>query len=204
MAEAILAFITAYGYGAVFALMVLENIFPPIPSEVILPFIGYSAAAGELNFILALLVATAGSLCGTFVWFAVGWLVPMPELERFFRRYGGYIAIEHKDFMAAVRFFTRFEVPVVFFGRLLPGVRSVISIPAGCVHMPVKLFLMLSLCGTLLWNTMLLLLGYIVLDDFALVERYMNPIADGIIYAFILLYLAQVIRFAYRKYRHGA
>jgi membrane protein DedA with SNARE-associated domain len=200
MAEAILMFISNYGYVAVFVLMVLENIFPPIPSEVILPFVGYSAAMGQLNFVLALCVATLGALVGTLFWFAVGWLVPLAQLERFFKRYGGYVAIEYRDFKRAVTFFTKYEKIVIFTGRLMPGVRSVISIPAGCVRMSPKLFLLLSFLGALLWNTMLMLGGFFILDDFALVEKYMEPIANGIIYVFIGLYVFQVARFMYRRY----
>ncbi len=199
MAESILSFITEYGYAAVFFLMVLENIFPPIPSEVVLPFIGYSAAEGNLHFGLALIVATIGSLVGTLFWFAVGWLVPLPRLERFFKRFGGYVAIEHKDFVHAVAFFTRYEKLVVFFGRLMPGVRSVISIPAGVVRMDPKTFLSLSAAGTFLWNTLLMSGGYIILDDYSIVEQYMEPVADFIIYTFILLYVFQVMRFLYRR-----
>ncbi len=201
MAEAIFSFITEYGYVAVFFLMVLENVFPPIPSEVILPFIGYASAQGDLNLVVALAVATAGSLLGTSLWFLIGWLVPTSSLENFFRRFGVFVAIELKDFQMAVRTFTRFERMAVFFGRLIPGVRSIISIPAGSIRMPVKLFLVLSLCGTLLWNTMLLLLGYFVLDDFAVVETYMEPVADAIIMLFIILYLLQVVRFVIRHVR---
>ncbi len=199
MAEGILAFISEYGYGAVFLLMVVENVFPPIPSEVILPFVGYSAAIGEINLLLALLVATLGSLLGTSLWFAVGWLVPLPILEQFFRRFGGYVAIELRDFQKAVAFFHRYERYVVVFARLLPGVRSVISIPAGCVRMDPKTFLLFTTIGTLLWNTLLILGGFFVLDEFPLVEELMAPVADGIIYLFILLYVVQVIRFTYRR-----
>lgn len=201
MADAIFSFITEYGYVAVFFLMVLENVFPPIPSEVILPFIGYAAAEGQINLVLALGVATLGSLFGTSLWFLVGWLVPATALENFFRKYGGFVAIELKDFQLAVATFTRFERTAVFVGRLIPGVRSVISIPAGSVRMPVKLFLTLSLCGTLLWNTMLILIGYFVLADFSLVETYMAPVTDIVLFGFLLLYILQVIRFVVRRVR---
>lgn len=203
MAEAILVFITEHGYVAVFFLMMFENIFPPIPSEVILPFVGHSVAASHLNFLLALIVSTLGALTGTLFWFAIGWLVPLPKLEYFFKQFGGYVAIEYKDFTKAVNFFTRYEKWVVFFGRLMPGVRSVISIPAGVVRMDIKVFLLLSGVGTLIWNTALILGGFLILDDFSLVERYMKPIADAIIYLFIALYGVQVIRFIYRRRCEG-
>lgn len=199
----ILSFITQVGYPAVLALMFLENIFPPIPSEIILPFVGYAVAQGNLNFTLALLVATAGSLLGTTAWYFVGRLVPISRLESFFLRYGGYIAIELRDFQMVMRFFQKYKMPVVLFGRLLPGIRSGISIPAGCVQMPIHSFLALSALGTLLWNTALMLAGYVVLGNFASVSQYLNPVADGIIYGLIILYLLQVVRFTVRRWRQG-
>ncbi|MFM2340207.1 MAG: hypothetical protein RLZZ360_843 [Candidatus Parcubacteria bacterium] len=203
MAEAILSFITANGYLGVFVLMVAENLFPPIPSEVILPFIGHLAASGELSLLPALLVATLGALFGTTLWFLIGWVVSVPVLERFFRRYGGYVAIDVRDFRKATKWFTRYELPAVFFGRMVPAVRSIISIPAGCVRMRPSVFLALSFLGALIWNIILIGLGFVFLDDYTLVSRYMTPIADIIIYLFIGLYLLQVCRFVWRRARHG-
>lgn len=200
MADSILAFISNQGYLGVFLLMVAENLFPPIPSEVILPFIGHLAATGELALIPALLVATLGAVCGTSLWFLVGWLVPVPILERFFARYGGYVAISLKDFQGATGFFTRYELPALFFGRMIPAVRSVISIPAGCVRMRVSTFFILTALGTFIWNTVLIGLGFIFLDDYTLVDQYMSPIADIIIYSFIALYVLQIIRFSLRRH----
>jgi membrane protein DedA with SNARE-associated domain len=199
MADAILQFITEQGYVGVFILMVLENVFPPIPSEVILPFIGHLAASGELSLIPALFVATLGALVGTSLWFLLGWIVPVPILERFFSRFGGFVAIDVKDFRAATNFFTKYELPAVFFGRMIPAVRSVISIPAGCVRMKPSVFLLLSVLGAGIWNTMLIGIGFIFLDDYRIVDTYMSPIADIIIYCFIALYVLQVIRFSWRK-----
>ncbi len=88
MTDAIVEFMGAYGYGAVFLLMVVENVFPPIPSEVILPYVGHLAATGELNVWLALLVAVAGSLLGTSFWFMIGWILSVSRLKHFFRRWG--------------------------------------------------------------------------------------------------------------------
>lgn len=202
MADAILAFITEQGYLGVFVLMVAENLFPPIPSEVILPFIGHLAATGELSLIPALLVATAGAVFGTSIWFAVGWMFPVAVLERFFRRFGGYVAISAKDFRSATNFFTKYELPAIFFGRMVPAVRSVISIPAGCVRMRPSVFFTLTFLGALIWNTVLIGLGFIFLDDYLIVDKYMTPVADVIIYLFIFIYLLQVVHFVWRRFRH--
>ena len=157
MSTWIITFITTYSYAGVFLLMVAENIFPPIPSEVVLPFIGHAVAEGEMNFGLALLAATLGSILGTCVWFLIGWLVPVERLARFLRLYGGYIAITERDFLKATSLFSKFKVPVVFFGRMVPGVRSVISIPAGSVHMNPRTFILYSLAGSAIWNATLMI-----------------------------------------------
>lgn len=200
MADAILQFITTHGYLGVFLLMVAENLFPPIPSEVILPFIGHLTATGELAFVPAVVVATVGAVVGTSVWFVLGWLVSVPVLERFFTRFGGYVAIHVKDFRLASAFFTKHERAAVFFGRMIPTVRSVISIPAGCVRMPLLTFLLYSTIGTLIWNLLLMSAGYWLLQDYTQASRYMGPIADVIITGFIVAYLVQVSRFVWRKY----
>ncbi len=199
MTEAVINFISLHGYLGVFILMVAENIFPPIPSEVVLPFVGHSVAKGELNFILALLVASVGSFLGTLFWFALGWFAPAAKLEKFFRKYGGYVAISGKDFHKATSFFVKYEIPAVFFGRMIPGVRSMISIPAGSVRMNFKKFVVYSFAGLFIWNTALMSIGYFALSDYSIVETYMKPIGDAIIYFFILVYVVQVIRFILDK-----
>ncbi len=198
MSDWILAFITEQDYLGVFFLMVIENVFPPIPSEVILPFIGHLAATGELSLLPALLVATLGSMFGTSMWFLLGWLVPVDILERFFARYGGWVAIDVRDFKNATNFFTKYELPAVFFGRMIPAVRSVISIPAGCVRMKPMTFLLLSTLGAGIWNTLLIGFGFLFLDDYGVVQHYMSPVADVIITLFIALYVVQVVRFTWR------
>ena len=199
MAEAVINFITQHGYLGVFILMFAENVFPPIPSEVVLPFIGHSVAKGELSFFLALVTASFGSFLGTLFWFMIGWFAPAARLEKFFRKYGGYVAISGKDFHKATQFFVKYEIPAVFFGRMIPGVRSIISIPAGSVRMNVRKFVLYSMLGLFIWNTLLITIGYYALNDYTVVEKYMKPIGDAIIYLFITVYLIQVVRFVLDK-----
>ena len=142
MSEWIIAYIASHGYFGVIVLMFAENVFPPIPSEVILPFVGQSIAQGNLNFALALLAATTGSVLGTFLWFLLAWFVPATLLEKFLERYGGYVAVSKQDFHKATLYFEKYEILAVFFGRMIPAVRSMISIPAGCVRMNMKIFLL--------------------------------------------------------------
>ena len=194
-------FINAHGYFGVFMLMFIENIIPAIPSEIVLPFIGHAVASSEMNFFIALICATAGSMLGTMVWFAVGWYLSADQLEKFLRKYGGYVAISAKDFHKARNFFTRYEIPAVFFGRMLPIIRGVISIPAGSVRMPLRTFLFYSILGSLIWNGGLMYLGSAIFTDFTVADEYLKPITKIMIYGFIALYGLHVIRFAYKSNR---
>ncbi len=186
---------SSHGYVAIFLLMILEHIFPPIPSEVILPYVGHSAAMGEINVWLGIIISSVGSLVGTSFWFLFGWVLSVDRLHNFFQRFGGYIAITDKDFTKASKFFERHENATVFWARMIPTVRSVISIPAGSVRMSPWRFLVISGAGTLIFNTGLIMAGYLLLDDIYLVEKYVNPISNLIIVFFALAYLAQVVRF---------
>ena len=107
MISGIIEAVSTTGYIGVFLLTAIENIFPPIPSEIILPLIGKSVAEGNINFFLAVLAATLGGLVGTSFWYIIGWYMPAIMLEKFLRKYGGYIAITGKDFHKATKFFEK-------------------------------------------------------------------------------------------------
>jgi len=200
MTDALINFLNDGGYLAIFIMMMVENIFPPIPSEVILPYVGHMAAtSGEVSLWLAILVASVGSLLGTSAWFLLGWILSVEKLHNFFKRFGGYIAITVKDFEKGSNFFKRHERATVFFGRMIPTVRSVISIPAGSVRMNVLQFATISFTGILLWNTLLIGAGYFFLSDIHLVNKFVKPISDIVILFFILAYCFQVVRFLRNK-----
>lgn len=199
MSDFITNLIADGGYGGVFALMVLENVFPPIPSEIVLPFIGLSIASGALSPLPALAAATAGSVVGTTFWYLIGRFVSVERLSAFFSHYGAYVAISLEDFVRATTFFKRYQVPAVLGGRLIPTVRSVISIPAGSVKMSFGLFLVLSVIGSAVWNSLLMYGGYLLHQDFAAVEKYIDPVANGVVAFIVFLYIAQVVRFHWRR-----
>ncbi len=199
MADVIAEYIASSSYLGVFALMVLENVFPPIPSEIILPFVGFSIANGTLSAVPAVLAATAGSVLGTALWFLLGWFVSTDRLLRFFARYGAYVAISANDFTRAANLFKRYEIPAVFLGRMVPTVRSVVSIPAGSVRMRPLRFLFFTTLGTLLWNALLIGGGYILHDDIGVIEAYLNPVANTVIILIVLSYLFQITLFHIRK-----
>ncbi len=200
MAEGITALIADGGYVSVFLLMLAENVFPPIPSEIILPFVGLSIANGTLSPLPALLAATLGSVAGTTFWFAIGWYISAERLRNFFTKFGGYVAIRVTDFDKAISFFTKYQVQAVFFGRMVPTVRTVISIPAGSVRMSPKRFLFYTTVGTVIWNMALMTAGFF-LEDVTALEPYIGLATNVVVASFVLVYVLQVIRFHITKPR---
>lgn len=195
MIDFVVNFLSGSGYLGVVALMVLEVVFPPIPSEVVLPFVGHLVAGGEMTLWGAIVASWVGAILGALFWFYVGWVLSYERVMIFLRKFGGYIAITTKDFDRSFAFFKKYEDWAVFFGRLVPTVRSLISIPAGTVKMSVWRFIFISSISILIWNVALILLGYWFLVDGELVDKYIKPISEGVIWLVIILYILQVVRF---------
>ena len=195
MADWITGFITEYGYGAVVALMLLENVFPPIPSELIMPFAGYVAARGDLHPAGVVAAGSAGSLLGAVAWYAVGYWVGIDRLKRFARRHGRWITLSVEEVDQAQRWFARFGGIAVGVGRLIPAVRSIISVPAGVAQMRLDRFLLWSTIGTTAWSALLVMLGYQLGTRFSEVERWLSPVTWAIVLGALGAYL-------YRLFRH--
>lgn len=155
-----LAAIDRLGYAGLVALVALENLFPPVPSEVILPLAGYLASAGRLSLAGVVAAATAGSLLGAIVLYAAGAALGEARLRRLVGRYGRYAAVRAGDLDAAVRWLRRWGHAAVLLCRLIPIARSLISLPAGVVRMPLARFTVLTAAGATVWNASLAGLGY--------------------------------------------
>jgi membrane protein DedA with SNARE-associated domain len=148
--------VTSAGYPGILAAMVAENLFPPIPSEVVLPLAGYEVSQGNLAFIATVLAATGGSLIGALVLYAVGRYGGRPAIDR----WGRVLRISQGDVDRAERWFDRWGDWIVLFSRLVPLIRSVVSVPAGLMRMSVLRFALLTTLGSLLWNFLLVGAGY--------------------------------------------
>jgi membrane protein DedA with SNARE-associated domain len=148
------------GAWGLFALILLENVFPPIPSEVILPLAGFTVSRGEMGFLTALGAATAGSLAGALVLDGVGALVGERRLRSLVARYGRYLLLRESDVDRSADWFDRHGPKAVLIGRCVPGIRSLISIPAGLTRMRLPLFVLLTVAGSLVWNGALVGLGW--------------------------------------------
>ena len=166
--------IQSFGYAGVAFLMLAENLFPPIPSEVILPLTGFLVEQGGLTFLPALLVATGGSLAGALVLYALGrW-----GGRRLILRYGKVLRVKEADLDRADGWFDSYGGAVVLFGRIVPGVRSLVSIPAGLSEMPLGRFVLLTALGSGVWNSLLIGTGWLLGENWSQVAGVVGSISD--------------------------
>lgn len=150
------------GYAGIALIMFLETVFPPIPSEMVMPFAGLVAADGRLDFAMVIVAATLGSLAGALLLYFLGATIPLDKLRSWIGRYGRYALIHEADFDRSFQFFEKRGDLVVFFGRLIMLVRSLISLPAGAVRMRIPRFLFFTALGSGMWNTGLAAAGYLL------------------------------------------
>ena len=158
--------IAALGYPGITLVMFLENIFPPIPSEIVMPFAGFLVADnGEMTFPGIVIAGTLGSVLGALVIYHVGVWADDLVIRRFIRRYGRYFTVSEQDLDRALSFFDRYGEAIVFFGRLIPIIRSLISLPAGMKRMPLRRFLLFTALGTAIWTALLSAAGVILKEN---------------------------------------
>ena len=194
MVEWVLAVIAAGGLAGVAALMFAENLFPPIPSEVILPLAGYAAARGDLPLAGVILAATAGAVAGATVWKAAGRRIPEAGLRSWVDRHGRWLALEVRDLDRAQAFFPRWGGLAVFLGRLAPGIRTLISLPAGVLRMPWGVFLAWTTAGTFLWTLALTLTGAALASRHDQVAAWLDPVTEILLGLLLVAYLWRVWR----------
>lgn len=195
MAQWIIDFIEQYGYAAIAALMLLENVVPPIPSELIMPFAGFNAARGNLHPVWVVLTGTAGSVAGTLPWYWAGRKIGLQRLQAWADRYGRWLTVSRSDLLKAHDWFTKKGEAAVALGRLVPALRSVISAPAGIVRMPLVRFVCWSTAGSLVWTSLLALAGYVLEAHYESVGRWLDPVAKAIVAAAVGAYLWRVATF---------
>ena len=147
------------GYGAIALVMLLENLVPPIPSEVVMPLAGFLIQQGKLQLLPTLLAGLIGTVLGAWFWYGIGRLINEQRLEHWLQRHGRWMGLRPEDLARSRRWFNRHGVAVVFWGRIIPGVRTLVSLPAGIELMPQPLFLAWTTAGSLLWILLLTLAG---------------------------------------------
>lgn len=162
------------GYPGIAVLMFLEVVFPPIPSELIMPFGGFTAAKGELNLFGVVLAGSIGSMLGALVFYYLGKFLGTERLVKFANKYGRWLTVSGKDVQRADGWFDKYGYIVVFFCRFVPGIRSLVSLPAGVAGMKMAPFLLLTFIGNVIWNFILTYAGYTLGDNYALVDSYIG------------------------------
>lgn len=195
LAEWAIDVIDALGYWGLFLILVLENVFPPIPSEAVLPLAGFLTGQGRMNFFLAVIVATTGAVVGALILYAFGQWFGDHRIRWIVRKWGKWFAITEEDFDTASAWFDRRGNIAVLVCRCVPIVRSLVSIPAGIRRMPLVPFVAYSAIGSTVWNSILIGLGWIVGDNWEDIEHY----ADYLQYVVILLILVLGAYYVYKR-----
>ncbi|NMF57391.1 DedA family protein [Pseudanabaena yagii] len=188
------------GYLGIGLLMFLENLFPPIPSELIMPLAGYTATLpnSQIQVLPAILVGVVGTILGAIPWYYAGLVLGQQRLQILAGRYGKWIGISGEDIEKSVHWFQKHGAKAVLLGRLVPGIRTLISIPAGISKMPIVPFFIYSTIGTIGWVSLLTYAGYLLGKNYAIVEKYIDVVSKIVVVG-ILVAIAAFI--GYRLYK---
>jgi membrane protein DedA with SNARE-associated domain len=166
-----------------------------VPSELIMPLAGFSAARGELSIVGVLLAGTIGSVAGALFWYEVGRRIGVDRLRRWAGSHGRWLTLSPDELDQAMDWFERHRGPAVLVGRLVPAVRTLISVPAGVSRMPRPAFLAWTTLGTVLWTAFLAGAGYLLEGGYTKVEAWVNPVTNLVVTFLVLGYLYRVVTF---------
>lgn len=179
-----------FGYGMLALAMLLENVVPPIPSELILPLGGFLVQQGKLQMLPVILACLLGTVLGAWFWYGIGRLINEERLETWIARHGGWLGIRPESLASSREWFGRHGAALVFWGRMVPGIRTLVSVPAGIELMPQLSFLAWTTAGSLLWVVALTAAGKALGEGYGQVLAWTGPLA-GVI-RLVLLALAVV------------
>ncbi|MGC9138537.1 MAG: DedA family protein [Thermoplasmata archaeon] len=192
----IIDFLAKYGYAAIFFLMLLESMMLPIPSEVVIPFGGYLAYKGVLNIYGVILSATLGGLAGSYLAFLIGYYGG----RHFIIKYGKYMLIDRENMERAERWFSRYGSISVFTTRLVPVIRTFISLPAGIARMDTYRFLLYTFLGSLIWSIFLGVFGYLLKERWTIIFTAFSRL-DPVIVGIGIAILGYIIYKLYKNYK---
>ncbi len=201
VASLIIQFIQNTGYLGIFILMTLESALIPIPSEVTMTFSGYLVSNGSLSFILVVVVGTLANLVGSLLAYYLGYFLEETILLKWVQSYGKFILLSEHDYQVANKWFVKYGDKIVFISRLLPGVRTVISLPAGVFRMNLKKFVIYTTIGSLLWSALLTYVGLVLGKNWNRLEPYYHKfeiVIGFILVIFFLIYLEKHLNFRKR------
>ena len=175
--------------------MFLENLIPPIPSEIIMPLGGFFVYTGDLNFYILIVSGLIGTVVGALPWYFLGKLLNEKKLSNFIDRKGKFVGISLKDLDKSRLWFEKYGVLLVFWGRLIPGIRTLISVPAGIELMPLNKFLIWTSLGSLIWVIFLTSAGYLFGENYEIIGLYIDNFKIILKPIFVILILFFLIRF---------
>lgn len=193
MGEWIRDLIEQAGYPAIALLMLLETVFPPIPSEIIMSLAGLQASRGALTLWGVVIAGSFGAMAGNVAWYALARWLGYERFHPLIDRYGRWLTVDWKSVRRADAFFDRYDRWFVFFGRMMPTIRSLVSIPAGLFEMRWGAFLLWSTLGTLGWTGALAVAGHMLGSRFEEVDRWIGPVSTGIMAVLVLWYGVRVV-----------
>jgi membrane protein DedA with SNARE-associated domain len=189
MADWVIRLIEQTGYWGVGFLMFLETVFPPVPSEVIMPIAGVAAVNGHMTLAGVIAAGTFGAMSGNFFWYLVARWVGLKRFRPFIEKHGRWLTLDWYEVEKVERLFGRFGGVIVGVGRMMPTIRSMISIPAGLLHMKLPKFLLWSTIGTAGWSAALAIAGYVLKTQFADIETVLGPLSSLVIAGVVIFYL---------------
>lgn len=196
-------FMEQFGYFGIFLMIALENVFPPIPSEVILTFGGFMTTYTSLTIPGVIIAATFGSVVGAVILYGVGLLLDVERLEKIIDRWGHILRVKKEDIRRADSWFDKYGYWTVFFCRMIPLIRSLISIPAGMSNMKFGMFLLFTTTGTLIWNVILVSLGAMLGESWEDIVAFMD-VYSNIAYAVIAVAAIAFVVLFIRKWKKSA
>lgn len=197
MTQWIISIMEQLGYLGISLLMFLDNVFPPIPSEIIMPSAGYAASQGQLLLVGVIISGSIGSLLAAALLYWLGRKISHAALFKWVDRYGKYLFIKSKDVEKALNWFEKYGHRIVFFGRMIPAVRSLISIPAGMSGMPFWKFMLYSGLGTIIWTTFLAYIGFYFGENQAMMAEIFQNVSHfiiGIVFIFIAILVYKIYK----------
>lgn len=200
MQEIIISFMDQFGYLGIMLLVALENVFPPIPSEVILAFGGFMTTYTSLHVVGVIISATIGSVAGAIILYFIGKLLNKERLISIVSgKVGKILRLKPKDIEKADKWFDERGNVAVFFCRFVPIVRSLISIPAGMSDMPIRSFLLFTTIGTLIWNTVLVILGSKMGENWTKIVDFISEYASITLVVLVIGFIAFVAWFYFGR-----
>lgn len=192
-------FMSQFGNLGVFLLILIENIFPPIPSELILTFGGFMTATTTLTVFSVILFATLGSVIGALFLYLIGHFLGSEHIKPLLDKYGTIIHLSYEDVSKALKWYSRYEGKTVFFCRMIPLIRSLISIPAGMASMSLSTFIFLTALGSLIWNSVLVYAGALLGEHYTVILSIMDTYSSITYTILLVILLILIVKYIRKK-----